>query len=368
MEGRKRCPDCEEEKDVSEFGLNKRMADGLARYCKTCFRRRSIQSYRKRKEEQGKAVREAVAVPDGHKYCPRCKEVKPVADFGGNRSTRSGLTAYCKPCHTIVTRENKIKKYGSERNYLLQYRYGITEDDFERMLARQGGLCAVCQSVPGTFVDHCHRSGAVRGILCFNCNNGLGHFGDNLVLLELAALYLDGEVLWPEFVVLPERRDGGVVPPTRDYHLAQRYQVRHEDVERMISAQHGLCVVCWDRPPSMWIIVIGPVMCGMRCACRAIAGSGSSGMMPGWCGGRSPMWRRVRGTRGGSGRRGGGVRCRAGGVGAGGGGAPVGVLWAGDAGGLASCAGEGLSGGCGGRAVCARVTGPERQRVVGGMV
>ncbi|MEV0167302.1 endonuclease domain-containing protein [Nonomuraea fuscirosea] len=250
MEGRKRCPDCEEEKDVSEFGLNKRMADGLARYCRTCFRQRSIQSYRKRKEEQGKAVREAVAVPDGHKYCPRCEEVKPVADFGGNRSTRSGLAAYCKPCHTIVTRENKIKKYGSERNYLLQYRYGITEDDFERMLARQGGLCAVCQNVPGTFVDHCHRSGAVRGILCFNCNNGLGHFGDNLVLLELAALYLDGEVLWPEFVVLPERRDGGVVPPTRSYHLAQRYQVRHEDVERMISAQHGLCVVCWDRPPE----------------------------------------------------------------------------------------------------------------------
>ncbi|GAA1630212.1 hypothetical protein GCM10009733_028710 [Nonomuraea maheshkhaliensis] len=118
------------------------------------------------------------------------------------------------------------------------------------MLAQQGGLCAVCRTVPGTFVDHCHRTGAVRGILCFNCDNGLGHFGDNLVLLELAALYLDGEVLWPEFVVLPEQRDGGVVPPTRGHHLGQRYQVRHEDVERMVAAQRGLCVVCWDRPPE----------------------------------------------------------------------------------------------------------------------
>jgi Recombination endonuclease VII len=226
----KRCPDCGELKEVAEFGLNKRMPDGLARYCKVCFRRRSTQSYRKRMAEQGKAVREAVPVPEGFKYCPQCKEVKPVAEFGSNRAKKSGLTAYCKPCHTIVTRENKIKKFGSERNYLLQYRYGITEDDFERMLARQGGLCAICQVVPGTFVDHCHRTGDVRGVLCFNCNNGLGHFGDNTVLLELAALYLGGDVLWPELVVLPEARGGAPVAPSRTYHLSQRYRMRHEDV------------------------------------------------------------------------------------------------------------------------------------------
>ncbi|SPL97795.1 Phage endonuclease VII [[Actinomadura] parvosata subsp. kistnae] len=67
------------------------------------------------------------------------------------------------------------------------------------MLARQGGLCAICRVVPGTFVDHCHATGQVRGVLCFTCNNGLGHFADNAVVLELAALYPEGEVLWPEF-------------------------------------------------------------------------------------------------------------------------------------------------------------------------
>jgi hypothetical protein len=226
------------------------MADGLARYCKACFRRRSTESYRKRKAEQGKTVREAILVPEGHKYCPRCEEIKLVEEFGGNRAKKSGLTDYCKPCHNTVMREERVKGHGSTRNYHLKRRYGITEDDFERMLAQQGGLWAICRKVPGTFVDHCHRSGQVRGVLCFNCNNGLGHFGDNLVLLELAALYLDGDVLWPEFVVLPERRDAGKVARTRAHHLAQRYRVRHEDVERMISAQHGLCVVCWDRPPE----------------------------------------------------------------------------------------------------------------------
>ncbi|TYB70192.1 hypothetical protein FXF51_03755 [Nonomuraea sp. PA05] len=248
--GVKRCPDCDEVKAIEEFGLNKRQPDGRARYCRACFRRRSTQSYRKRKAEQGKTVREAVSVPEGHKHCPRCKEIKPVADFGRNKAEKSGLAAYCKPCHNTVMRDERIKNHGSTRNYHLKRRYGITEDDFVRMLARQGGLCAICRAVPGTFVDHCHATGQVRGVLCFNCNNGLGHFGDNTVLLELAALYLAGEVLWPEFVVLPEARGEVPVARTRTYHLSQRYRMRHEDVERMISAQHGLCVVCWDRPPE----------------------------------------------------------------------------------------------------------------------
>ncbi|MFE3450210.1 endonuclease VII domain-containing protein [Nonomuraea sp. NPDC059194] len=245
----KRCPDCGESKAFSEFGLNKRMADGLARYCKACFRVRYAQSYRKRKAEQGKAVRERVVAPEGHKYCPRCLEIKVVAEFGRNRSNEDGLTAYCKPCHVQVMREDRIKNHGSERNYLLKYRYGITEDDYERMLAQQGGLCAICQVVPGTHVDHCHATGLVRGVLCFNCNNGLGHFQDSVVLMEVAALYLDGVVLWPDYVVLPERRDGQVAR-TRTYHLSRRYRMRHEDVERMIGDQHGLCAVCWDRPPE----------------------------------------------------------------------------------------------------------------------
>ncbi|MEV4115852.1 endonuclease VII domain-containing protein [Nonomuraea sp. NPDC049695] len=176
--------------------------------------------------------------------------MKLVTEFGRNRAEKSGLTAYCKPCHNIVMREERIKNHGSTRNYHLKRRYGITEDDFERMLARQGGLCAICKVVPGTFVDHSHETGQVRGVLCFNCNNGLGHFGDNLVLLELAALYLDGEILWPDFVILPEQRAAGEATRMRSYHLARRYQLRHEDVERMISAQHGLCVVCWGRPPE----------------------------------------------------------------------------------------------------------------------
>lgn len=248
-EGFKRCPDCGGTKVVSEFGLNKRMADGRARYCKACFRGRSTQSYRKRMAEQGKTVREAMEIPEGHKYCPRCAEIKSKDEFGRNRSTYDGLTNYCRPCHTVVMREIKVKNHGSERNYLLKHRYGITEDDFERMLAQQGGVCAICRAVPGTFVDHCHATGQVRGILCFNCNNGLGHFQDSLVGLELAALYLDGVDYRPDLVILPEQRTKSDAP-TRRYHLSQRYRIWDDDVERMIDDQLGLCAVCWSAPPE----------------------------------------------------------------------------------------------------------------------
>lgn len=248
-EGFKRCPDYGEAKVVSEFGLNKRMADGRARYCKACFRVRSTQSYRKRAAEQGRTVRERVEVPDGRKYCPRCEEIKAIDEFGRNRAEKDGLTAYCKPCHTQAMRENRIKNHGSTRNYHLKRRYGITEDDFERMLAQQGGVCAICRAVPGTFVDHCHATGQVRGILCFNCNNGLGHFQDSLVGLELAALYLDGVDYRPDFVILPKQRTKSDAP-TRRYHLSQRYRIWDDDVERMIDGQLGLCAVCWSAPPE----------------------------------------------------------------------------------------------------------------------
>lgn len=246
--GGKVCPDCGEAKAVSEFGLNKRLPDGLARYCKACFRVRSTQSYRKRKAEQGKTVREPMEVPDGKKYCPRCGEIKAKEEFGGNRSAPDGLTGYCRPCHILASRENRIKNHGSERNYLLKYRYGITEDDFDEMLARQGGLCAICRVVPGVFVDHCHATGRVRGVLCFNCNNGLGHFQDCQVSLELAALYLDGVGYRPDYVILPQQRKRSEAP-TRRYHLSQRYRLWEDDVERMVDDQLGLCAVCWSAGP-----------------------------------------------------------------------------------------------------------------------
>jgi 5-methylcytosine-specific restriction endonuclease McrA len=75
--------------------------------------------------------------------------------------------------------------------------YGITHAEFTAMLAAQNGRCAICGhsdlSVPNLFplVDHCHKTGKVRGLLCMNCNQAIGKMGDDPERLRRAALYLE---------------------------------------------------------------------------------------------------------------------------------------------------------------------------------
>lgn len=72
--------------------------------------------------------------------------------------------------------------------------YGLTPEAYTELLGRQGGGCAVCGAPPPSagvlHVDHSHGTGAVRGLLCTNCNNGLGRFRDDAALLLAAASYL----------------------------------------------------------------------------------------------------------------------------------------------------------------------------------
>lgn len=83
----------------------------------------------------------------------------------------------------------------------LRKRYGIGLDDYQRMLEAQGGVCAICgqpetrvdhrtKKVSRLAVDHDHKTGDVRGLLCHAHNNSLGHFGDDPVLLTSAIAYL----------------------------------------------------------------------------------------------------------------------------------------------------------------------------------
>lgn len=74
-----------------------------------------------------------------------------------------------------------------------KYRYGVDGEMFGQMLVEQHGLCAICGEPPGRnrlHVDHCHESGAVRGLLCARCNQGLGFFRDDPSLLAKAMRYL----------------------------------------------------------------------------------------------------------------------------------------------------------------------------------
>jgi hypothetical protein len=78
----------------------------------------------------------------------------------------------------------------------LRAKYGIGADEFDELLAKQGGRCAICPAEVGDkrgmplYVDHCHRTGKVRGLLCADCNFGIGKFRDDPALLIRAAEYL----------------------------------------------------------------------------------------------------------------------------------------------------------------------------------
>ena len=103
----RRCPDCGEVKPVSEYGRNKGGPDGLAFYCKVCFRARANKAYRDRLERSGRTVRERVIAPEGHKCCPGCRSIKPLADWGRNRKSRDGYNSYCKACRN----ERSVRDY-----------------------------------------------------------------------------------------------------------------------------------------------------------------------------------------------------------------------------------------------------------------
>lgn len=78
------------------------------------------------------------------------------------------------------------------RAWNLARRYRITIEDYERLLESQGGVCAICKTPPRSYrlaVDHCHDSGAVRGLLCVSCNSKLEWM---LAFGEEARRYLAG--------------------------------------------------------------------------------------------------------------------------------------------------------------------------------
>lgn len=86
-------------------------------------------------------------------------------------------------------RDNEAKKW---RRYAREF--GVSPEDYERLLEAQGGVCALCRKPAKSIklaLDHCHETGAVRGILCTSCNTALGRLGDTADALRAVVAYLE---------------------------------------------------------------------------------------------------------------------------------------------------------------------------------
>jgi hypothetical protein len=129
------------------------------------------------------------------KVCPDCQTEKPLEEFPRNKNIKDGHHTYCKPCHNARGKETKERLHGGNRHYHLVRRYGIGADQVQAMIRTQQGMCAICRREPAVHVDHDHETGLVRGVLCFNCNGGLGQFKDDSTSLLRAVRYLESAIL-----------------------------------------------------------------------------------------------------------------------------------------------------------------------------
>lgn len=156
--------------------------------------------------------------------CSKCKELKPCSQYNKYSTISRGYSYACKECTKLYThrqdvRERRLKYHreydkinwekkkeyrkqhtheASERSKKHHFKvsYGLELEDYDRMLLDQNGKCAICgtSSPSGKYnrfyIDHCHRTGKVRGLLCNTCNFALGAFKDSVENLQNAIKYL----------------------------------------------------------------------------------------------------------------------------------------------------------------------------------
>jgi hypothetical protein len=131
------------------------------------------------------------------KPCNKCKEKKILTDFGKNWKHTDGYHNTCKKCTNEFMRKDRIRRPDAYRNSDYKKMYGITLDQYKEMVDKQNGVCAICgctetRKLKYLHIDHNHSTGKVRGLLCVNCNIGIGNFKENINFMKSAIKYLEG--------------------------------------------------------------------------------------------------------------------------------------------------------------------------------
>lgn len=131
---------------------------------------------------RGMAKRKSLDAPVGSRWCPGCELYINLDQFGTYPG--GSVKPYCKSCFSVVIHGRQMKT-----------RFGISADEYTELLDRQGGGCAICGTRPRRqrlAVDHDHKTGFIRGLLCKLCNKSvLGGARDSADILRRAADYLD---------------------------------------------------------------------------------------------------------------------------------------------------------------------------------
>lgn len=142
------------------------------------------------------------------KTCRICKIEKELDRFYKDSTRKDGYDTKCSECAKELQANRPLelkrkawrkadnKRKGKRHEYHLSRTYGLTEEDYEKMLHSQGYACKICKTEEPNgkhkrfVVDHCHVTGKVRGLLCDRCNQGIGKLYDNPDIVYKAYKYL----------------------------------------------------------------------------------------------------------------------------------------------------------------------------------
>ncbi len=146
------------------------------------------------------------------KVCSKCKIDKPFSEYFKDNLRKIGIRCKCKACCSEETKNWRVKNRSEYNNYAAMWRaknpgrqhqmeikrrYAMSLEEYNALLVKQECKCVICgyQHDPSRqrgrlYVDHCHKTKGIRGLLCSNCNKGLGCFADRTELLTKAIEYL----------------------------------------------------------------------------------------------------------------------------------------------------------------------------------
>jgi hypothetical protein len=203
----RQCAKCAAQKPLSEFSKAPGGKYGRKARCKACDAAYAAANKEKRRLPPGEAERRIQERRGATKQCSKCGEVKDRSLFSKAYEGKNGpvIRGDCKTCQSARTqkwhRDNRDRALINRRRWSLKKEYGISEGEYGSMLAAQSGVCAICgEDEPvahgrtGTkfrlSVDHDHKTGKVRSLLCQRCNRAIGMLRDDVNVLRKALEYL----------------------------------------------------------------------------------------------------------------------------------------------------------------------------------
>ncbi len=215
LEVTKKCRQCNEILPIDRFHLAKSNRDGRSNRCKEChsiagrawhaanpgYANEQGKRWREANRERYRAGKAADYLAKREEYSARNKAWRTKNSDGkraADKAWRIANSERKRKNDKDWRLANAERLPAVKRGAYIKRKYGISPEQYAEMLGKQGGRCAICGGLePGGFggqsfaVDHDHVTLKVRGLLCFSCNTGLGHFKDNAELLRRALEYLD---------------------------------------------------------------------------------------------------------------------------------------------------------------------------------